>query len=238
MAGRFPGARNLDEFWRNLRDGVESVSFFTNEELLAEGLDYGLLSDPNYVGANAVLDDVEMFDASFFGFTPREAEITDPQHRLFLECALEVLESAGYEPGSYKGRIGVYAGAGLSTYLLNNLGPNRELIRSVSDFQILMGNNKDYVPTRVSYKLNLKGPSVNVQHRLLHLAGRGSHRVPEPAGLPLRHGAGGWCRNSGSAEAGLSVSRKAESPLRTGTAAPLMPGRRGRSAAAVWELSC
>jgi acyl transferase domain-containing protein/SAM-dependent methyltransferase len=162
MAGRFPGARNIDEFWRNLCDGVESVSFFTDEELLAEGLDAGLLSDPNYVNANAVLDDVEMFDASFFGFTPREAEITDPQHRLFLECALEVLESAGHEPGSYKGRIGVYAGAGLSTYLLNNLGPNRELIRSVSDFQILMGNNKDYVPTRVSYKLNLKGPSVNI----------------------------------------------------------------------------
>jgi acyl transferase domain-containing protein/SAM-dependent methyltransferase/acyl carrier protein len=162
MVGRFPGARNLDQFWRNLRDGVESVSFFTAEELVAEGVDLSLLSEPNYVGANAVLDDVEMFDASFFGFTPREAEITDPQHRLFLECAWELLETAGYEPTSYNGRIGVYAGAGLSTYLLNNLGPNRDLIRSVSDFQILMGNNKDYVPTRVSYKLNLKGPSINV----------------------------------------------------------------------------
>jgi acyl transferase domain-containing protein len=162
MTGRFPGARNLDQFWRNLRDGVESVSFFTHEELAAEGVDRSLLSEPAYVGANAVLDDVEMFDASFFGFTPREAEITDPQHRLFLECAWELLETAGYEPTSYKGRIGVYAGAGLSTYLLNNLGPGRDLIKSVTDFQILMGNNTDYVPTRVSYKLNLKGPSVNV----------------------------------------------------------------------------
>ena len=162
MAGRFPGARNIDEFWRNLRDGVESVSFFTHEELARRGRGLRPVERPDYVNANAVLDDVEMFDASFFGFTPREAEITDPQHRLFLECALEVVESAGYEPGSYKGRIGVYAGAGLSTYLFNNLGPNRELIRSVTDFQILMGNNKDYVPTRVSYKLNLKGPSVNI----------------------------------------------------------------------------
>ena len=162
MTGRFPGARSLDQFWRNLRDGVESVSFFTRDELAAEGVDPGMLSEPGYVGANAVLDDVEMFDASFFGFTPREAEITDPQHRLFLECAWELLEIAGYEPTSYPGRIGVYAGAGLSTYLLNNLGPGRDLIKSVSDFQILMGNNKDYVPTRVSYKLNLKGPSVNV----------------------------------------------------------------------------
>ena len=162
MTGRFPGARNLDQFWRNLRDGVESVRFFTHEELAAEGVDRALLSEPAYVGANAVLDDVEMFDATFFGLTPREAEITDPQHRLFLECAWELLESAGYEPTSYKGRIGVYAGAGISTYLLNNLGPGRDLIKSVTDFQILMGNNKDYVPTRVSYKLNLKGPSISV----------------------------------------------------------------------------
>ena len=92
MTGRFPGARSLDQFSRNLQDGVESVSFFTRDELAAEGVDPGMLSEPGYVGANAVLDDVEMFDASFFGFTPREAEITDPQHRLFLECAWELLE--------------------------------------------------------------------------------------------------------------------------------------------------
>jgi acyl transferase domain-containing protein/acyl carrier protein len=162
MTCRFPKAKNLDEFWQNLRDGVESVSFFTNEELVAQGIDPAVLNDPNYVKANAVLEDIDLFDASFFDLTPREAEITDPQHRLFLECASEVLESSGYNPDTYAGRIGVYAGAGASTYLLHNLLPNSDVVQTVSSFQLLMGSNKDFMPTRVSYKLNLKGPSVNV----------------------------------------------------------------------------
>lgn len=87
MAGRFPGAKNIEEFWQNLRNGVESITTFTNEELLAGGIDPDLLNDPNYVKAGAVLEDIELFDAEFFGFNPREAEIIDPQHRLFLECA-------------------------------------------------------------------------------------------------------------------------------------------------------
>jgi len=97
MAGRFPGARNVNQFWQNLRDGVESLSFFADQELEAEGVAPALLNHPAYVKAGMILDDIELFDAALFGFTPREAEITDPQHRLFLECAWEALESAGYD---------------------------------------------------------------------------------------------------------------------------------------------
>ena len=163
MAGRFPGARSVDQFWQNLRDGVESISFFSDEELEAAGVERSALSDPNYVKAGAVLDDLELFDASFFGFNPREAEIMDPQHRFFLECAWEALEAAGYDSETYPGRIGVYAGCSMSTYLLHNLYANRDLVESVGAFQTIIENDKDHLPTWLSYKLNLKGPSVNVQ---------------------------------------------------------------------------
>src|SRR5215475_14516268 len=110
MAGRFPKAATLDEFWRNLRDGVEGVSFFSDAELEAAGVAAAALADPAYVKAAAVLDDIEMFDAAFFGFTPREAEIMDPQQRLFLEHAWQALENAGYDAEGCAGRIGVFAG--------------------------------------------------------------------------------------------------------------------------------
>lgn len=126
MTGRFPGAKNIGEFWRNLHDGVESISFFTDGELLAAGVDSAKLENPRYVKAASVLPDADLFDASFFKFTPHEAEITDPQHRLFLECAWEALENAGYDSEAYEGRVGVYAGAGLNSYLLNNLNSNSE----------------------------------------------------------------------------------------------------------------
>jgi acyl transferase domain-containing protein/acyl carrier protein len=161
MAGRFPRAKNLEEFWQNLRDGVESISIFTNEDLISSGIDPAVLNDPNYVKAGAILEDIEFFDASFFGLTPREAETTDPQHRLFLECAWEALESAGYDSQRCESRIGVYAGASLNNYLSFDL--NRDRIGSVSSFQTMIGNDKDFLTTRVSYKLNLKGPSVTVQ---------------------------------------------------------------------------
>ena len=163
MAGRFPGARNLDEFWRNLRDGVEAISFFTDEELRAAGIDSALLRDPGYVKANGILQDAELFDASFFGINHREAEIMDPQHRIFLECAWEALENAGYNSDSYQGRIGVYAGHGLTSYLLSNLYSNRQSLWALSGGQTFLGNEKDYLSTRVSYKLNLNGPSLSVQ---------------------------------------------------------------------------
>ena len=121
MAGRFPGAKNIDEFWQNLQNGVESISFFSNEELLSLGVNQAMLEQPNYVKASGFVPDSEMFDASFFGFSPREAEVTDPQHRLLLECAWEAIEDAGYDTATYSGKIGVYAGAGMNNYLLNPL---------------------------------------------------------------------------------------------------------------------
>jgi len=162
MAGRFPGAGSLDEFWQNLRDGVESITQLNDEEILATGVDPAILAKANYVKAASVLKDVEQFDAAFFGYTPREAEIMDPQQRLFLECAWQALESAGYDAESYKGAIGVWAGASLSSYLFN-LYANRKLLGMVTRFQLMLGNDKDHLATRASYKLNLKGPSITVQ---------------------------------------------------------------------------
>jgi len=162
MSGRFPKAKNIAEFWQNLRDGVECISFFSDEELEEAGIDTDLLADPSYVKANGVLEDIELFDASFFGFSPREAEILDPQQRLFMECAWETLEDAGYNPDTYQGLIGVYAGVGMSSYL-DHIYSNPDLVELIGDYQIHLGNDKDYLPTYVSYKFNLKGPSVAVQ---------------------------------------------------------------------------
>jgi acyl transferase domain-containing protein len=158
MAGRFPGAASLEDFWRNIRDGVESISFLTNEELLAAGVTPDRFNHPHYVKATSRLDKIEWFDAAFFGIPPREAEVMDPQHRLFLECAWEALESAGYVP---QGAIGVYAGANMNSYLLN-LYSNQDLISALGE-QVTFGNSKDFLPTRISYKLDLKGPSLNIQ---------------------------------------------------------------------------
>lgn len=174
MAGRFPGAKNLTQFWQNLCDGVESISFFSDEELLASGVPPELVNHPNYVKASPILDDVETFDAEFFGLNPREAELLDPQQRLMLECAWESLEDAGYDPFRYGGAIAIYAGASMNTYLLNHVYPNRHrldphepldtlTLGSLGGFQLTVANDKDYLTTRVSYKLNLRGPSVNVQ---------------------------------------------------------------------------
>ncbi|MBD2615673.1 acyltransferase domain-containing protein [Nostoc punctiforme FACHB-252] len=160
-AGRFPGAINVAQFWQNLCDGVESISLFSDEDLIAQGVDATSLQDPNYVKAGFVLEDIEMFDASFFGYSPREAEIIDPQQRIFLECAWEALENAGYDPKADNNLTGVYAGANLSTYLLNNLASHPELLKSLR-MQIALGNDKDTLSTRISYKLNLKGPSLSV----------------------------------------------------------------------------
>ncbi len=162
MAGRFPGAKNLDQFWQNLCAGVESIKFFTDEELLAKGVEARLLDDPNYVKAEAILDDIEIFDASFFDFTPREASLIDPQHRLFLEHAWEALENAGYAADRNQ-RIGVYAGESLNSYLLSNLYPNRELMESAGGFQVVINNDRDYLATHIAYKLNLTGPALSVQ---------------------------------------------------------------------------
>lgn len=162
MTGRFPGAKNIDEFWQNLRDGVESITFFTADELANSDLDQTLLNNPRYVGADGVIDDMDMFDAEFFNIPPREAELMDPQHRLFLECAWELMEQAGYDSESYPGRVAVYGSANLSTYLIRNVLANPEIRETISSFQTMITNDKDFVATRVSYKMNLKGPSLSV----------------------------------------------------------------------------
>jgi phthiocerol/phenolphthiocerol synthesis type-I polyketide synthase E len=163
MAGRFPGARNINEYWRNLCEGIESITFLTDQQVGALGVDSELRRDIHYVKAAAILDNYDMFDASFFGISHREAEITDPQHRVFLECAWEALEMAGYSTANYPGSIAVYGGATINTYLLFNLLPNDELVSSLEPVQINIGNGGDFLTTRVSYKLNLKGPSHLVQ---------------------------------------------------------------------------
>lgn len=162
MSGRFPGARNLDEFWRNLHDGVESISFLSDADLGAAGVDPAMRRDPSYVGAGGVLQDIDRFDAAFFGFNPREAEAMDPQHRLFLECAWETMENAGYDAETSPDSIGVYAGTGFSTYFFNVI-QNAELVNLLGGHQIMIGNDKDHLTTHVSYKLNLRGPSIAVQ---------------------------------------------------------------------------
>jgi phthiocerol/phenolphthiocerol synthesis type-I polyketide synthase E len=162
MSGRFPSAGSLSQFWDNLRNGVESISFFSSQELSAEGIPSAMLDDPAYIKAGAILDGIDLFDAGFFGFTPREAQTTDPQHRLFLECAWESLEDAGYDPDRFDGSIGVYAGASASGYLLK-VYSSPGLLESSGGLRLMVGNDRDYLTTLVSYKLNLKGPSINVQ---------------------------------------------------------------------------
>ncbi|GAB1540092.1 hypothetical protein NUACC21_27610 [Scytonema sp. NUACC21] len=161
LVGRFPGAKNVEEFWQNLCDGQESISFFSDEELAASGIDPAWLNDPQYVKAGARLSNIEMFDASFFDFSPREAEIMDPQHRILLECAWQALENAGYAPGAGKELTGVYVGTNLSIYMLDNLSSNPDVIKSMGS-SIFFSNVQDFAATRVSYKLNLKGPSINI----------------------------------------------------------------------------
>ncbi|NUR27832.1 MAG: polyketide synthase, partial [Catenulispora sp.] len=163
MAGRFPGARDLRRFWGNLREGRESVSFFSQEEVLAEGVAAELLEKPGYVRAGAVLDDVDLFDARFFGYSAREAAILDPQQRLFLECAWQALEDAGHVPGVHRGSVGVYAAGSLSTYLLHHLLSHRPVDVSNDGFEMLIANDKDYLASRISYKLGLDGPAMNIQ---------------------------------------------------------------------------
>ena len=164
MAGRFPGARDLTEFWRNLREGVESVKFFTDEELLAAGESPEALRDPAYVKAQPALADFDYFDAAFFGFSPQDAAIMDPQHRVFLEVGWEAMENAGYASENFEGSVGVFATCGMNAYMMYNLVNNRRIMETVGDWLVRhTGNDMNFLATRLSYALNLKGPSMNVQ---------------------------------------------------------------------------
>ncbi len=164
MACRFAGARSVDDYWTNLCGGVESITRYTDEELIAAGVDPKLLAHPHYVKAGAPLADMECFDATLFGLSPRDAAIMDPQHRHFLECAWEAMENAGHTPERFAGAIGVFAGSGHNSYMPSNLLGHPKLLRDVGLFLLRhTGNDKDFLTTRVSYLLNLKGPSINVQ---------------------------------------------------------------------------
>jgi amino acid adenylation domain-containing protein len=156
MAGRFPGADSPDEFWRNLISGKDCITRSGSRQ----GDD-----GHTYVGARGAFARPDLFDAGFFGIYPKEAELMDPQHRVFLECAWEAIEDASYDPGQYPGMIGVYAGLSLNTYLLHNLNKAAELAKNyqVGDYQTMLGNDKDFLPVRVSYKLDLRGPSMAIQ---------------------------------------------------------------------------
>jgi 3-oxoacyl-(acyl-carrier-protein) synthase/thioesterase domain-containing protein/aryl carrier-like protein len=163
MAGRFPGARDVSELWSNLRRGVESVRWFSDEELLAAGEAEEALRDPAYVKARPVLQGFDEYDAAFFGHSPRDAAVMDPQHRIFFEAAWEALESAGYG-GARPGPVGVFAACGMNAYLLHHLMKSREVMDSRSERQVRhLANDMNFLATRVSYELDLRGPSMNVQ---------------------------------------------------------------------------
>jgi acyl transferase domain-containing protein len=164
MAGRFPGARNVREFWQNLLAGKESISFFEPGELEpAPNEPAEIRNNPHYVPARGVLEGADTFDAAFFGINPREAELMDPQHRVFLETAWEAFEDAGHDPLAYAGPVGVFAGMANNTYFPAVIATRQGGENPAATLQTMLGNEKDYLATRTSYKLNLRGPSLNIQ---------------------------------------------------------------------------
>ncbi len=217
MSGRFPGADTIEEYWRNLCAGVESISSFTDEDLVASGVPDEIWQHRDYVARRGVLSDITQFDAGFFGLSEQEARLMDPQQRLFLECAWSALEDAGYDSEQVEGPIGVFAGSSLSCYLLNNLIPNSGAPATLASMHTRISNDKDYLPAITSFKLNLRGPSIGVQtgsstslvavslacQSLLTyecdmaLAGAVSLAVPNRAGYSAQHGlfsSDGHCR--------------------------------------------
>ena len=164
MAAHLPGAADIAAYWENLRDGRSAVRRLTEEELLASGESPAMLRNPAYVPHAALLEGFDRFDADFFGFSPKEAAILDPQHRQFLEVAWEALEAAGHPPERFKGRIGVFAGCGMGSYFYFNLCSNPALVDSTGMFLLRhTGNDKDFLSTRVSHVFDLKGPSLSMQ---------------------------------------------------------------------------
>ncbi|MEH6359107.1 MAG: SDR family NAD(P)-dependent oxidoreductase [Amylibacter sp.] len=164
MAVNLPGASSLSKYWSNLRDGIESITKLSREELIAAGEDPGRIHHKNYVASAGVLDGYKMFDADFFGLSPKEAAIMDPQHRKFLETSWEALEIAGHPPENFAGRVGVFAGCGMGSYFYFNVCSNPDLVKDTGMFLLRhTGNDKDFMATRLSHILDLKGPSINLQ---------------------------------------------------------------------------
>jgi phthiocerol/phenolphthiocerol synthesis type-I polyketide synthase E len=161
MAGRFPGARDLSEFWKNLCDGTMSLTRLTDDDLLRAGVPQATLDDPRYVKVAALLDDIDQFEPALFGITPREAESMDPQLRAMLEICHDALQDAGYDPYRFSGRIGVYAGAGSNEYLTRHVRGNPRFMELIGEARARIGNHTDYLSTCVSYHLGLRGPSVS-----------------------------------------------------------------------------
>jgi len=161
MAGKFPGASTIDELWDVLRNGKETTSFFTKEELDIT-IPQEIKNDPEYVSARGIVEGAEWFDPSFFGINPKLAEAMDPQQRIFLEISRDVLEKTGHLPEVYKGLTGVFAGSGNNSYYQHNVAANPALINQVGSFQVMTVNEKDYISSRTAYELNLKGPAVSV----------------------------------------------------------------------------
>ncbi|ASS74682.1 hypothetical protein CIG75_06650 [Tumebacillus algifaecis] len=225
MSGRFPGAANTKEFWENLKNGVESIRPLADEEVEDSNIDR---EDPSYVQAAAPLEGAEDFDAPFFDMVKREAETTDPQHRIFLECAYEALEDSGYDGRSYDGRIAVFGGVGRNSYLQNLLS-NPDIVNAVGSYQAGIGNDHDFLATRVAYKLNLQGPAMTVQTACstslvavhmacqslltyesdMALAGGASVKFPQKAGYLWQEGGifspDGHCRAFDENSAGMVV---------------------------------
>jgi len=208
LAGRYPGAADLAEFWANLEAARDCITDLTDEELRAVGVSEAELAHPAYVRRAALLDGFEMFDSAFFGYTPREADIKSPQQRVLLELAHQALEDAGCDPHRYPGRIGLFAGGNYNSYEWLNLYANPELIERIGEASIQIANDLDYLATSISYKLDLRGPSVNLQSACstsllavhlavrsllagecdMALAGGVAVRLPAVAGTPQRDG--------------------------------------------------
>ena len=163
MACRLPGADGIGQFWANLLAGSETISTLTPEQLRMSGVSAEEIADPDYVPRAGVLEDIDLFDAEYFGLSPREAELVDPQQRLLLELATETLETAGHDPARFAGSIGVFAAVGFGDYLWNNVLPNERNLSQAGGFQVGISVDKDYAATRVAYKLNLRGPAITVQ---------------------------------------------------------------------------
>ncbi|HOX72153.1 polyketide synthase [Dokdonella sp.] len=161
MAGRFPGAGDIEAFWANLCEGRDSITRFSDAELDAS-IPADLRGDRDYVPARGVIDGVELFDAAFFGISEREAVLIDPQHRLMLELSWECLERAGHRPDRHDAPVGVFAGMYNATYARNHVSAHPELVERLGEFQVMLGNEKDYIATRVAHKLNLNGPTISV----------------------------------------------------------------------------
>ena len=163
MACCFPSADNIDQYWDIIKNGKKAISFFTKDELKNNGVPSELLDNPDYVYANNLISHAELFDSAFFEISPREADFMDPQHRLFLEVCYEALENSGYAPRKEPRNIGVFAGTGMNTYLLKSLMRHPGELRSIGEFQTMVNSEKDFLTTRISYKLNLTGPSLDIQ---------------------------------------------------------------------------